>query len=177
MHAAYELGLFITVLALLAAWRAIPPSPPGRPGDLDVPGAILLGGGLLALLIPVSQSGLWTSAPLAAGLLLAVAAALLAGWAWWENRAAAPLTDLRLLRHPAVAGANLAISCPCIRAAGRSRPPPVTAPPPGPEWRRWRSPSPSSPGWPEPCGGVELAKTLDQPGHQAGPPGLIRRTD
>ena len=79
VHAAYGLGLFITVLALLAAWRAIPPSPPGRPGDLDVPGAILLGGGLLALLILVSQSGLWTSAPLAAGLLLAVAAALLAG--------------------------------------------------------------------------------------------------
>jgi len=109
VHAAYGLGLFITVLALLAAWRAIPPSPPGRPGDLDVPGAVLLGGGLLALLILVSQSGLWTSAPFAAGLLLAVAAALLAGWAWWENRAAAPLTDLRLLRHPAVAGANLAM--------------------------------------------------------------------
>ena len=109
LRAAYGLGLFITVLALLAAWRAIPPSPPGRPGDLDVPGAVLLGGGLLALLIPVSQSGLWTSAPLVAALLLAVAAVLLAGWAWWENRAAAPLTDLRLLRHPAVAGANLAM--------------------------------------------------------------------
>ena len=109
VHAAYGLGLLITVLALLAAWRAIPPSPPGRPGNLDVPGAVLLGGGLLALLILVSQSGLWTSAPLAAGLLLAVAAALLAGWAWWENRAAAPLIDLRLLRHPAVAGANLAM--------------------------------------------------------------------
>jgi predicted MFS family arabinose efflux permease len=109
LRAAYGLGLFITVLALLAACRAIPPSPPGRPGDLDVPGAVLLGAGLLALLIPVSQSGLWTSAPLVAALLLAVAAALLAGWAWWENRAAAPLTDLRLLRHPAVAGANLAM--------------------------------------------------------------------
>jgi predicted MFS family arabinose efflux permease len=109
VRAAYGLGLFITVLALLAAWRAIPPSPPGRPGDLDVPGAVLLGGGLLALLIPVSQSGLWTSAPWAAALLLAVAAGLLAGWAWWEHRAAAPLTDLGLLRHPAVAGANLAM--------------------------------------------------------------------
>ena len=123
VRAAYGLGLFITVLALLAAWRAIPPSPSGRAGDLDVPGAVLLGGGLLALLIPVSQSGLWTSAPLCcagpggppptplppAALLLAVAAGLLAAWAWWENRAAAPLTDLGLLRHPAVAGANLAM--------------------------------------------------------------------
>jgi predicted MFS family arabinose efflux permease len=109
VRAAYGLGLFITVLALLAAWRAIPPSPPGRPGDLDVPGAVLLGGGLLALLIPVSQSGLWTSAPLAAALLLVVAVVLLAAWAWWERRAAAPLTDLGLLRHPAVAGANLAM--------------------------------------------------------------------
>ena len=109
VRAAYGLGLCITALALLAAWRAIPPSPPGRPGDLDVPGAVLLGGGLLALLIPLSDSGLWTSAPLAAALLLALAAGLLAAWAWWENRAAAPLIDLRLLRHPAAAGANLAM--------------------------------------------------------------------
>ena len=118
VRAAYGLGLAITVAALLAAWRAIPPSPPGRSADLDVPGAVLLGGGLLALLIPVSESSLWSSGSpglpgvpgrLLAVLLLALAAVLLAAWVWRENRAAAPLTDLSLLRHPAVAGANLAM--------------------------------------------------------------------
>ncbi len=112
VRAAYGLGLAITVAALLAAWRAIPASPPGRSADLDVPGAVLLGGGLLALLIPVSESSLWSSGSpgrLLAVLLLALAAVLLAAWVWWENRAAAPLTDLSLLRHPAVAGANLAM--------------------------------------------------------------------
>ena len=115
VRAAYGLGLAITVAALLAGWRAIPPSPPGRSADLDVPGAVLLGGGLLALLIPVSESSLWSSgSPGSPGrllpvLLLALAGVLLAAWVWWENRAAAPLTDLSLLRHPAVAGANLAM--------------------------------------------------------------------
>ena len=115
VRAAYGLGLAITVAALLAAWRAIPPSPPGRSADLDVPGAVLLGGGLLALLIPVSESSLWSSGSpgvpgrLFAVLLLALAGVLLTAWVWWENRAAAPLTDLSLLRHPAVAGANLAM--------------------------------------------------------------------
>jgi predicted MFS family arabinose efflux permease len=109
VRAAYGLGLLITVLALLAAWRAIPPSPPGRAADLDVPGAALLGAGLLALLLAVSQTGLWLSDPFAAAILVAVAAALLAAWAWWERRAPAPLTDPALLRHPAVAGANLAM--------------------------------------------------------------------
>jgi predicted MFS family arabinose efflux permease len=109
VRAAYGLGLLITVLALLAAWRAIPPSPAGRTAALDVPGAALLGAGLLALLLAVSQTGLWLSDPFAAAILVVLAAVLLAAWAWWEKRASAPLTDPALLRHPAVAGANLAM--------------------------------------------------------------------
>jgi predicted MFS family arabinose efflux permease len=109
VRAAYGLGLLITALALLAAWRAIPPSPAGRTAALDVPGAALLGAGLLALLLAVSQTGLWLSDPFAAAILVVLAVTLLAAWAWWEKRASAPLTDPALLRHPAVAGANLAM--------------------------------------------------------------------
>ena len=106
LRAAYSLGLAVTAVALLAALASIPAAPPGRQAGLDVPGAALLGGGLLAVLLVASEPGLWQRhAPATIGLALA-AAVLLAGWAGYERRAPAPLVDLRLLRHPAVAGAN-----------------------------------------------------------------------
>lgn len=107
LRAAYGLGLLISAAALVAAWLTVPESPPGRSGSVDVVGAVLLGAGLLALLLVISQSSLWESQPVAVVVLLAVAAVMLAAWVWWERRAAAPLVDLALLRKPAVTWANV----------------------------------------------------------------------
>ncbi|MGH3391598.1 MAG: MFS transporter [Actinomadura sp.] len=107
LRAAYGLGLLISAAALVAAWSTVPEAPPGRPGSVDVAGAVLLGAGLLALLLVISQSSLWESQRVATAVLLAVAVVMLAGWVWWERRAAAPLVDLALLRHPAVTWANV----------------------------------------------------------------------
>ncbi|MGH3240806.1 MAG: hypothetical protein ACRDNL_10515, partial [Spirillospora sp.] len=109
LAASYGLGLLITTVALAAAWRAVPEPPPGRPGTIDVPGAALLGAGLLALLLAISQTTLWTDHPVVVAVLLSAAVVLLAGWVWHERRSPAPLVDLALLRHPAVAGANAAM--------------------------------------------------------------------
>lgn len=106
LRAAYALGVLVTVVALAAAVLALPASPPGRSAAADVPGAILLAAGLLALLIAVSEPGLWHRHAVLAVALLAVAAALLTGWAAYERRTTAPLVDVTLLRHPAVVGAN-----------------------------------------------------------------------
>ncbi|MGW7350496.1 MFS transporter [Streptomyces sp. NPDC054784] len=106
LRAAYGVGLLVTVLALAAAWRAVPQPPSGRSATVDLPGAALLGAGLLVLLLVISQSSLWTERPGAATCLLAVSAALLTAWVRRERRSEAPLVDLTLLRHPAVAGAN-----------------------------------------------------------------------
>ncbi|WP_367123929.1 MFS transporter [Streptomyces phytohabitans] len=106
LRAAYGVGLLVTVLALAAAWRAVPQPPSGRSATVDLPGAALLGAGLLVLLLVISQSSLWTERPGAATCLLAVSAALLTAWVRRERRSVAPLVDLTLLRHPAVAGAN-----------------------------------------------------------------------
>lgn len=106
LRAAYGLGLLITAVALAAAWWSVPQPPAGRASTVDVPGAALLGGGLVALLLAISQTTIWTRHPAFAAALLAVAAALLGAWVYRERRSSAPLVDLALLRNPAVAGAN-----------------------------------------------------------------------
>jgi MFS family permease len=109
LRAAYGLGAAVTIVALVAAMVALPPSPPGRSAAADVPGVLLLAGGLLALLVAVSEPALWDRHAVLAGALLVAAAALLAGFARYERGTAAPLIDVTLLRHPAVLGANAAI--------------------------------------------------------------------
>ncbi|MQA01471.1 MAG: MFS transporter [Streptosporangiales bacterium] len=106
LRAAYGLGLLITAVALVAAWRSVPRPPAGRSAALDLPGALLLGGGLSALLLAISQTAVWTERPAFGAALLAAAAVLGGAWVHRERRCAAPLVDLALLRKPAVAGAN-----------------------------------------------------------------------
>ncbi len=89
----------IGVVALVLAARLIPPTAGGRRGHIDLPGVALLGGGVLAVMLPLveAESGgltrLWWLFPLGA--------ALLAAFVVWEHRVVArhrePLLDLRLL--------------------------------------------------------------------------------
>jgi predicted MFS family arabinose efflux permease len=109
LRAAYGLGLLITAFALAAAWWSVPQPPAGRASAVDVPGAALLGGGLLALLLALTRTSAWTDRPAVAVALVAATVVLLGAWVRRERRCAAPLVDLALLRHPAVAGANVAM--------------------------------------------------------------------
>jgi MFS family permease len=96
VRAAYGLGVFVTAVAFLAALRSVPVPPPGRSARLDIPGALLLTGGLFFILLLVSESSLW-SRHLGLALSLAVVAVLLLGvWSIYERRAASPLVDVRL---------------------------------------------------------------------------------
>jgi EmrB/QacA subfamily drug resistance transporter len=104
----------IGVIALLLAARLLPATT--RAGwhgiDLDLLGSLLLGGGVLALLIPVVDaadgglSRLWW--------LWVVGASLLALFSWWETRTAGrgrqPLLDPRLRNTPGyVAGSVIGL--------------------------------------------------------------------
>lgn len=92
----------VGLIAFALAARLVPGKAGGglRRSALDVPGAILLGGGVLSLLLPLvnADSGglsrLWW--------LWVVAALLLGTFAWWEvrtvRRGRQPLLDPRLLR-------------------------------------------------------------------------------
>lgn len=107
IRAAYALGLAITAAALVAAALVLPPAPRRPVGPVDLPGALLLTVALLALLAVISQTDLWRDHTAIAGAILATALLLLAAWAVFESRRETPLVDIRLLRHPAVAAANL----------------------------------------------------------------------
>jgi len=107
IRAPYALGLAVTVLALLAAGWVVPPAPERPARRIDVTGAVLLTAALLPLLLVISQTGLWRHHLGVALLLLAVAAVVLAGWTIFEARTDEPLVDVRLLRQPSVAAANV----------------------------------------------------------------------
>jgi MFS family permease len=83
------------------------PTPPqgGRP---DIPGAILLAGGLVTLLLGITegQEWGWTSAGILG--LFAASAVLFAIWVAVERRTAEPLVDIGLLTHRGTIGASVA---------------------------------------------------------------------
>jgi MFS family permease len=68
----------VVAVALALVWRVVPESPARAPASLDIPGAALLSGGLVALLLAVTegQSWGWASPPIVG--LLAAAGTLLA---------------------------------------------------------------------------------------------------
>ncbi|MEU8121764.1 MFS transporter [Spirillospora sp. NPDC049024] len=109
LRAAYGLGLLVTAIALLTAWRSMPAAPEGRSAHVNAAGALVLAGGLLLVLFLAGERSLW-SRHLAVAVPLAVAAVLLlCVWTASELRSTTPLVDVRAVRHPAVAGANIAM--------------------------------------------------------------------
>ena len=109
VRAAYGLGLFVTAVALLTAWRSMPKAPEGRSAHMDIAGSLLLAGGLFLVLFLASETSLWSHHLSLAVVLAAVAALVLCVWTAYELRHKTPLVDVRAVRHPAVAGANLAM--------------------------------------------------------------------
>jgi EmrB/QacA subfamily drug resistance transporter len=89
----------IGVVALVLAARLIPKAPPGPTGHIDVVGGLLLGGAVLAVLLPLAEADSGGVARL--WWLFLVGAALAALFLRWERRVmrrhGAPLLDLRLL--------------------------------------------------------------------------------
>ena len=98
----------VGVALLIASMRPLPPDPPGRGGQLDVPGAISVTAGVALLVLAVVRAGDTLQATQPA--LLAVAAVLLLGaFIARERRARSPLLNLALLKDRGIAGANLVL--------------------------------------------------------------------
>jgi MFS family permease len=111
-RAAFLFGAVLTAVAALVTLRVLPRSSaaPARVG-VDVPGALLLGGGLGAGLLAISRGGVWGWTSLTVLGLGAASVMLLALWATVELRAATPLVDLRLACSPSLLGVNLTALC------------------------------------------------------------------
>jgi predicted MFS family arabinose efflux permease len=108
LNATFWFGAIVAAVALVAAWLVLPASPPRSRRPLDVPGAALIGGALLALLLVITEGRVWGwDSALVIGLLVG---AIVLTWFWVrrERSAPYPLVNLRLLRHRIVAVTNLA---------------------------------------------------------------------
>ncbi|MCQ9134161.1 MFS transporter [Streptomyces hilarionis] len=87
----------------------VPDVPAGAKGQrFDLPGAIGLGVGLVALLLAVSKGADWGWASVTTLGLFALAVVALLAWGRWEVRTTDPLVDLRTTARPRVLLTNLA---------------------------------------------------------------------
>jgi MFS family permease len=97
----FVLGAAGVAIAIVLVHFFVPESPIKTESRLDLPGAALLSGGLVALLLALSEGTNWGwgSVPIA-GLFVA-AAALLTAWVVVELRVPEPMVDMRMLvRRP-----------------------------------------------------------------------------
>ncbi|MEU2726270.1 MFS transporter [Streptomyces griseoviridis] len=98
----------VVIAATLIAVRYIRESPNRAQGKVSWLGAGLLSAWLVALLLPLSQAGVWGWGSGRVIGLLGAAVVLFALWLLAEARSATPLIDLRVMRLPAVWTTNTA---------------------------------------------------------------------
>ncbi|PWS41453.1 MFS transporter, partial [Streptomyces sp. ZEA17I] len=100
--------LALAVGALIAALVPADRPAAAEAGRFDLPGAIGLGAGLIALLLAVSKGADWGWSSATTLTLFAAALVLLPAWARWELRLRDPLVDLRVTVRPQVLMTNTA---------------------------------------------------------------------
>ena len=110
-HLSYEwifwLAFAVVAVAVVATWRFVPESPVKSPTRIDWGGAALLSGGLVSLLVGVSEGNSWGWDSARILGLFAVAAALLISWIAYERRHPVPLVDIAMMRKRAVLATNV----------------------------------------------------------------------
>lgn len=108
---AFWFGAALIGATWLLCVRALPAAAPTPIQRVDIPGASLLGAGMIAGLLGVSQGESWGWTSPATLALIACGAVLVASWIAWSralaSRGAAPLVDLALAARPGVLGPHL----------------------------------------------------------------------
>jgi len=98
----------VGILVVIGIWKSVPKhEKEAAHNDLDLPGAVLVTGGLIALVYAISQAPTagWLSASTLG--IAAVAVAMLIVFVWNESRSKHPLMPLSIFKIRNVAGANL----------------------------------------------------------------------
>jgi EmrB/QacA subfamily drug resistance transporter len=103
----FIVGAVAIAAAVVLVHRFVPESPVKTPSRVDFVGASLLSGGLISLLLALTEgeSWGWTSARTFA--LFTAAAALLVSWGWAELVVAEPMVDMRMLARREILFTNL----------------------------------------------------------------------
>jgi EmrB/QacA subfamily drug resistance transporter len=94
-------------ISVVLIHRFVPESPIKTPSRLDIPGATLMSGGLICLLLALTEgeSWGWTSGGVAG--LAALAALLLVSWGFVELRVPEPMVDMRMMASRKVLFTNI----------------------------------------------------------------------
>ena len=103
----FIIGAIAVAAAIVLVMKFVPESPIKTPSRVDVPGAVLLSLGLIALLVAITEGEAWGWASGRIVGLFAVAAAMLVLWGWVETRVAEPMVDMRMLAHRPVLLTNV----------------------------------------------------------------------
>jgi len=97
----------VVATALVLVWRFVPESEVKSPSSVDVKGALTLSGGLVCLLVALTEgNSLGWGSPAIVGLF-AGAAALLTLWGWVELHTDEPMVDMRMLTRRVVLFTNV----------------------------------------------------------------------
>jgi EmrB/QacA subfamily drug resistance transporter len=104
----FLLGSIPVALTIALIHRYVPESPVRSPSRVDVPGALLLSGALLSLMVALTEGESWGWTSPAFVAVLAASAACFAAWGLFESRTRSPMVDLGMLAHRPVLLTNLA---------------------------------------------------------------------
>jgi EmrB/QacA subfamily drug resistance transporter len=107
-HWLFWIPLVMTVVATIAAFVFVPPSPVRAPGRINWLGALLMSAWLVTGLIAVSEGPTWGWRNTTVLGLFAVTIVLTALWVWSEVTSDSPVVDMTMMRIPAVWSTNLA---------------------------------------------------------------------
>ncbi|MBA2331517.1 MAG: MFS transporter, partial [Actinobacteria bacterium] len=104
----FILGSIPVAASIALVHRYVPESPIRSPSRVDVPGAALLAGALIALMLSLTEGERWGwgSAPIIG--LAAASALLFVLWGLVESRSRFPMVDMRMLAHRPVLLTNVA---------------------------------------------------------------------
>jgi len=104
----FLLGSIPVAISIALVHRFVPESPIRSPSRVDVPGALLLTGALLSLMVALTEGDHWgwASAPVLG--LFALSVAFFAVWGLVESRSSSPMVDLHMLAHRPVLLTNIA---------------------------------------------------------------------
>ena len=108
LRAAFAFAALFVATAAIGVWRFIPagPDPLAPRTPFDVAGALLLGAGLAALMLWISEAQTWGWGSDMAIIVLVVALNSLLLWGVHSVRTRFPLVNLRVVRRPEVLLAN-----------------------------------------------------------------------
>jgi EmrB/QacA subfamily drug resistance transporter len=103
----FVVGAMAIAVALVLVHRFVPESPIKTPSSVDYIGASLLSGGLISLLLALTEGESWGWTSGRTLVLFAAAAAFLVSWGVVELRVAEPMVDMRMLARREVLFTNV----------------------------------------------------------------------